>query len=170
MLRSGGVMNRRMYFLLPDIKHARSAVQDLSQNGISQTRMHVIANQNVDTSSLPAPIRRKIRTNDNKIERYIWNGNLVLFFVAMLAGVYLLTTSFAIVAILSLAIMSCCYFGGKYFVEKVPKSYISDFQAAIQHGEILLVVDLPKSHANDIDSLIHRKHPEAIAGGMGWKF
>ena len=41
---------------------------------------------------------------------------------------------------------------------------LDSFQQAIEQGEILLLVDVPKSRVDEIKSLILQHHPEASIG------
>ncbi|HEC07202.1 MAG TPA: hypothetical protein ENJ12_10135 [Thiolapillus brandeum] len=46
-------MERRLYFLLPDVAHARAVVADLETNGVERKYTHVIAAQGIDLEGLP---------------------------------------------------------------------------------------------------------------------
>ena len=44
-------MERRLYFLLPDVAHTRAVVAKLETNGIERKYTHVIAPQGIDLGS-----------------------------------------------------------------------------------------------------------------------
>ena len=48
----------------------------------------------------------------------------------------------------------------------VPNSRIKQYQADIEAGAILLMVDLPPSRVQETRELVHRRHPEASGGAM----
>lgn len=165
---NGSLMTRRLYFLLPDVDHARQVLNHVVQNGVTLSHIHIVAHKDVDTGSLPAVTRQQFKHQSDKIEHYLWNGNLILFFLAFVVGLYLIVIESPVMAAGTFIVMVLTYLGGKYFVEKIPNTHISNFQSAISHGEVLLIVDLPKSHVNSIANIIKRQHPEAVPGGVGW--
>ena len=36
------------------------------------------------------------------------------------------------------------------------------------HGEVLLMVDVPKRRVFEVEELVHRHYPDATVGGVGW--
>jgi hypothetical protein len=48
----------------------------------------------------------------------------------------------------------------------VPNSRIKQFQADIDGGAILLMVDVPPSRIEEIRALVHQRHPEASGGAV----
>jgi hypothetical protein len=145
---------RRIFFLLPDPEHTGSVIEDLKKQGIDQTYLHVIAREEKD--------------NVYNIERKLWSGNIVLFFAAAFATFILLAFELQHFAYLSFAIMFTCLFLGTLFTIRIPNAHLSEFDAALKHGEVLLIVDAKKKQIHDIDNIVHRRHPEAVAGGVGW--
>jgi len=47
----------------------------------------------------------------------------------------------------------------------VPNSQIEKFESAIEAGEILMMVDVPKELVGDIETMVHSHHPQAEMGG-----
>lgn len=47
----------------------------------------------------------------------------------------------------------------------LPNSCLKQFEDAIEAGEFLMVVDLPKERIDEIDELVKQHHPEADIGG-----
>jgi len=43
-----------------------------------------------------------------------------------------------------------------------------EFHEALRHGELLLMVDVSRDCVEDVEELMRRRHPEAVAGGSGW--
>ena len=162
-------MKRRLYFLLPDNAHAAALVRDLEERGVKRTRMHAIAGRGGDISGLPAASTMQLKDAGARIERFLWSGNLALFFLALIA--------LAALALLSLppgwlllpaAIMLACFVSGLEFVMRTPNVHLDEFRSALRHREILLMIDVPVGQVAEVESLVHRRHPEAIAGGVGW--
>ena len=162
-------MKRRLYFLLPDNWHAAALVSELEIWGIDRSRMHAIAGRGGDVSGLPVASRMQRSDLGARIERYLWDGNLALFFLALVALV--------VVALLPLpwwwmllpaGIMLAAFLTGLEFVMHTPNVHLAEFQSAMQHREILLMIDVAAGQVADVENLVRRHHPEAIAGGVGW--
>ncbi len=162
-------MKRRLYFLLPDVMHTRSIVAELETEGIERRCIHVIAAPDIDLEDLPAATARQRNDLDAKLEFLFWNGNLVLFTVALLAlpVLALLHASWywlLIPAAVALATLA----SGIVFTRHIPNVHLSEFTDAINHHEILLIVDVPVKQVAHVEALVHRHHPEAVTGGVGW--
>ncbi len=46
-------MHRRLYFLFPEVEHARRVVEELEQAGVDNDHIHAMARPEIDLSSLP---------------------------------------------------------------------------------------------------------------------
>ena len=86
-------MNRRLYFLLPDKAHALALVNELVGNGIHHQSMHALAGQAVQLDGLPAATRRQNDDIGRHVETLLWNGNPVVFGLALCSLIALLVTS-----------------------------------------------------------------------------
>lgn len=162
-------MKRRLYFLLPDNAHAAALVNDLEAQGIERTRMHAIAGHGGDVRGLPVASSMQRNDTGARIERYLWLGNLALFFIALIALVMLaLLPLTAWWLLLPAAIMLACFVSGLEFVMRTPNVHLTEFQSALRHREILLMIDVPVGRVADVETLVRRRHPEAMAGGVGW--
>jgi hypothetical protein len=162
-------MKRRLYFLLPDTAHARAVVDDLTASGIRYNAMHVVAKPDVDTADLPVATSRQLRDIGGRLETILWDGNLAMFFIALavLAGLSLLQVHWAWLLVPA-AVMLVTFTAGVFFTARIPNVHLSEFTDAIHHGELLLMVDVPVRQVSYVESLVHRHHPEAVAGGVGW--
>jgi hypothetical protein len=47
----------------------------------------------------------------------------------------------------------------------VPNSQIEKFEDAIEKGEVLMMVDIPKTRVEEIEALVQQHHPDADMGG-----
>lgn len=162
-------MKRRLYFLLPDRAHARSAVNDLEASGIASSAMHTIAKPGMDLSGLPAATDKQRRDFGARLETILWDGNLIVFLIALLA---LISMAFMQLAgfwlLLPAVVMLVTLIMGIVFTAQVPNVHLSEFHDAIHHGEILLMVDVPVLRVEHVEALMHKYHPEAVVGGVGW--
>jgi hypothetical protein len=159
---------RRLYFLFPDTAHARQASQELTGAGVASERIHAVAREGTDLSSLPPATQRQLKNAASRIEAVAWNSNLALF---ALAGVALLA-SVALGAfwpgLIAFAVMCASFLGGAWFAVRVPDVHLQAFRDALAHGEIVLMVDVAPKRVAEIEDLVHRRHPEAGVGGVGW--
>jgi len=162
-------MKRRLYFLLPDNVHAAALISDLESRGIERNHMHAIAGRGGDVSGLPAASHMQHNDTGARIERYLWSGNLLVFFVALIALVVLALLPLpAWWLLLPGAIMLACFLSGLEFVMRTPNVHLEEFKSALRHREILLMIDVPVEQVAEVENQVHRRYPEAMAGGVGW--
>lgn len=161
-------MKRRLFFLLPNTQYAKQIVYELNQIGIDQSHMHVIARDDIDTTGLPASTSRQRKDSIYRIEQFLWNANLGVFTLALFFALYFFVTNSPLAALLSIAIMLTCFAAGCIFTMKVPSTHLSEFETAISHGEILLVVNTLKENVETLENYMHSRHPVVITAGIGW--
>jgi len=160
-------MLRRLYFLFPDTGHAKAVVEALEALGVDRQRIHAVAeNDSIDT--LPVATARQAGDVAGKVEWLVWNMNLLLFILAVVALIVSLSVNAIVMAVLSAVVMLVTFFSGGWFVWRIPDVHLSQFSDALAHGEILLMVDVSVSQVERIEDYVHRHHPEACIGGVGW--
>lgn len=73
-------MARRLFLLLPDVKHDRQFVLELKQPGNEQSAMHVIVREDMDHTGLPKSISlEKKKDGIYNVKQIVCDANLVLF-------------------------------------------------------------------------------------------
>ncbi len=162
------MLYRRLYFLFPDPDHARGVTRELVQAGVDEQHIHAVARDGVDLSALPAATVRQRRDSAAGIEAVAWNSNLVLFAAASVALLVSLLLASVWLAVGALVVMAVTFLGGAWFALRVPDVHLDEFRAALAHGEIVLMVDVAPERVAEIEDLVHRRHPEANVGGVGW--
>jgi len=160
-------MLRRLFFLFPDTEHAQSVVNELIDRGIHTRHIHAIA-KGVDLKSLPEATERQKADTTFRLEWFIWNTNLVLFVVALMVCFVSLISGALVWAAVSLLFMLVTFSAGEQFVVRVPDVHLTEFTDALSHGEVLLMIDVPARRVAEIEDYIHRRHPVACVGGVGW--
>lgn len=160
-------MLRRLFFLFPDAAHAQHVVDELVDRGVHIRHIHAIAN-GVDLGSLPQATERQKKDVKFRLEWFVWNTNLLLFAAALIVLFTSLIFGWFIWAMLALLVMLLTFYTGEQFAVKVPDVQLSEFTDALSHGEVLLMIDVPKNKVAEIEGLVHRRHPEASVGGVGW--
>ena len=160
-------MLRRLYFLFPDEKHARLAVDQLMLRTIPLKRMHAMTN-GTENKTLPKATERQKNDTAFQVEQFLWVVNLVVFMAALIIFISSLMTSQWLWLGLSLSMMLINFFGGKFFIESVPHDHLTEFTSALAHGEILLMVDVPFYRVRDIVDYVEHLHPETRLDGASW--
>ncbi len=161
-------MKRRLYFLFPDLAHARIAFADLKGIGVDPALVHAIARPGVDLTGLPQATERQRHDLLGRLERLFWNGNLALFALALGAFVLAATLDSTAGMIASGLIMVASVAAGAWYAISAPNVHLDEFHSALEHGEILLLVDVSRDCVSDVEELMYRRHPEAVIAGSGW--
>jgi hypothetical protein len=161
-------MKRRLYFLLPDVEHTRAIISELQMTGVSTDQVHVLAGSGIDLQDLPHATERQQRDFGKRLETALWDGNLASFFVALCALLLMAYLQLAWYWLLPAAVMLVTFMLGEEFTRRIPNVHLSDFRDAMHHEEILLMVDVPVREVAAIEDRLHRRHPEAVVGGVGW--
>jgi len=162
-------MKRRLYFLLPDTSHASAVVRELEQQGIDRGHIHAIAGGGSDPGDLPQPTPQQRGDMGARVEKILWLVNLAVFFMALLLLIFMvLSQSGGLWALLPVGIMLVTFLAGLGFTSRVPNVHLDEFRDALRHAEVLLMVDVPRQQVARVGSMVHRRHPEATIGGVGW--
>jgi hypothetical protein len=159
---------RRIYFAIPDASHARRIVSELQAAGIDRSRIHASARQGVDLTGLPGATEPQRGDRGRFLEGLFWNGNLALF-AAAAAGLVIAGFAGSVPgAIGASVVMLATLAAGNWFSVRLPHAHIGDLRVPLEHGEVVLMVDVPKSRVREIEQRVSRCHPEAEVGGVGW--
>jgi hypothetical protein len=161
-------MKRRLYYLLPDGSDAENLVADLNEVAITKQDVHAVAKEELHLKSIGAVHAASENDRDYFVEWFLWRINLALFFVALIAFVALLIWNPGIWLILPLVVMFGTFISGLLFVLRLPNVHLDEFRPALQHGEVLVMVDVPSTEVKRVDQQVHRKHPEVVTGGVCW--
>ena len=162
-------MKRRLYFLFPDETHAREAVDQLLDGaGVDARHIHAIAKDEGKLRYLPFTTSGQKHDLAGHLEHYLWSTNLGLFFVALALLVVALVTGSSVWMAAALVVMAATFIGGLLFAQHLPHTHLGDFHAALERGEILLMVDVPKEKIHTVEQFIHAHYPEAYDGGVSW--
>ena len=161
-------MKRRLYYLLPDALHAEKLVEDLGGMAVSKQDVHAVVKDDQSLNGIDDIHSATENDQDYFVEWFLWRINLALFFVALVAFVAILVWSPGMLLILPVVIMIGTFASGLIFVLRLPNVHLNEFQPALQHGEVLLMIDVPPSEVESMDHRVHRKHPEVVTGGVCW--
>jgi hypothetical protein len=159
---------RRLFLLIPGKRQAESVLRDLVVNHVNRRHIHAIAKAGVDTGDLPLATIRQKNDLSMKIEHWAWDANLLLFFIALLVMLAALWTAEWLWVVGCLLVAAATVFLGYRFAGRMPQTHVEDCLTPLRHGEILLLVDIPRWRITDVERNIKRLHPEVEIGGVGW--
>ena len=162
-------MRRRLYFVLPDLDSARRTANDLLLARIEDRRMHFLARRGTDLGELnDAGVAQKSDMMHGA-ELGIAVGGACGFVAGFLLlfsppeGVHL-----ELVSVLATTLAGA-FLGawiGSLIGSSTPNSRLKRFDADLERGSILLMVDVSRDRFDEIRALITQRHPEADPRGM----
>ena len=162
------MITRRIYMLAPARDTAEAVVNELSARGVSRHHIHTVARAGVDISGLPEASIRQRSAWGAQLEHWLWDMNLLLFFAAALILVLAAWSAAWAWAIGSLASMTLSFLLGYRFASHVPHLHVEDCRVPLRHGEILLLVDVPRWRVSEIEAAIRHHLPQVDIGGVSW--
>ena len=158
---------RRIFSPIPDTIYAHRVVAELQAAGIERSEIHASARDGIDLTGLPVATALQRQDRTWFLEHLFWNGNLILFGLAAVGLALALSGGWALGAA-ALAVMVGSLAMGNWFSVKVPHTHIGDLRVPLEHGEVVLMVDVPRKRVREIEQLVSRHHPETDVGGVGW--
>jgi len=160
-------MNQRLYFLLPDRKHALAVVNELIAQGISRQQMHALAGKGQSSTGLPDVNHHQRNNYAGQLEFWSWRVNLLVFFSAAAVLAIMAWAQAGLWVLLPLLVMLASFVLGERFTH-LPNVHLQEFRDALRHGEILLMIDIPRERVGEVEQRVHAHHPEAVPGGSSW--
>ncbi len=160
-------MNRRLYFLLPDVTSAHEMMHDVLLARINDKRIHFIARPGMSLGDLPeATVSERTELLAEGWEIGVGLGA----FLGLIAGLVALAISSRwSTEPVSISIVSICMAlgfvsGGLWtalVATAVPNHKLKPFKKQIAHGKVLMILLVPFHRVKDIRTLVAKKHPEA---------
>lgn len=161
-------MWRRLYLSFPDTEHAKVVSDELEQQGIKREHMHAMNRDSGELDGLPPSNSEQQHDRVWFWERVYWSGNLALFGLALTGCIAALVSGTAGWALLCAAVMVLTFLGGNYFASEIPHAHLNEMREPLQHGEVVLMVDLPAAQVSSVDHSVAQRHPEAGGHVVGW--
>jgi hypothetical protein len=159
---------RRLYFMLPNLETTKTVVDELLLKRIDEHHIHVVAKEGTPLGDLPEANLLQKSDFIPAMERGVAVGGIT----GVLAGIAAVTFPPAGLILGGGAILGTSLAGagigawisGMIGMD-VPNSQIEKFEGAIEKGEVLMMVDIPKERVEEIEALVQQHHPEADMGG-----
>jgi hypothetical protein len=160
-------MTKRLYLLLPDVPRCKAVVAELLQRGVKQRHLHVIASRFTPLEDLPRAGLLQTSEFGRGVELGLSLGGVA----GLLGGVIAVAFPPAGLVLGGGALLAAAAAGagGAALVSAlvaadIPNHKLQGFQDAISAGQLLLLVDVPRSQVESTIELIRQHHPEAEVG------
>lgn len=159
---------RRIYFLLPDVDVSRKVVDELLLARIDIQHIHVIAKEGTAMADLPEASLAQKSDLVPALERGVAVGGAT----GLLAGLVAVSFPPAGLVLGGGAVLAVALAGSGFGAimstmigVSAPNTRHTQFQDAINEGEILMLVDVPKDRVDETESMVKQHHPEVNIEG-----
>jgi hypothetical protein len=154
--------------MVPNIDTANTVVDELLLKRVDEHHIHVVAKEGTPMGDLPEANLLQKSDFIPAMERGLAVGGIT----GVLAGIAAVTFPPAGLVLGGGAILGTSLAGagigawisGMIGMD-VPNTQIEKFEEAIEKGEVLMMVDIPKSRVGEIEALVQQHHPDADMGG-----
>lgn len=160
---------RRIYFLVPTVASARAIVNELLLARIEERHLHVVAREDTPLEDLPEAGVAQKSDLVPALQRGVAAGGVA----GVLAGALAVTFPPAGLVLGGGALLGMTVFGagfGAWMSSMVgvglPSGRLEKFESAIERGELLLLIDVPRGRVEEIEALVKRHHPESELEGI----
>ena len=161
-------MKRRLYLLVPDGEVGKKVVDELLLAHVEWKHIHVIAKRGTPLEDLPEASHWQKSDVVPALQRAIPVGGatgLLCGLVGLALEPHLVIAGGGILLATSLAGVGVgAYLGGMVGLN-VGNTRHKAFEQAIERGELLVIVDVPRDRVEDISERIRKAHPEAEVKG-----
>ena len=163
-------MRRRIYWLLPDLESARRTMDDLLLARIAEQHMHFVAREEADLTGLhPANV---LQTSDviRAAQMGLVVGGIAGTLLGVLAAIFFPIVGdepqWGMVAVIAMLGGAFGAWSSSMIGVSTPSHRLKRFEPAIEKGQILLMVDVPRSRVDEIEARLQALHPEAHLEGI----
>lgn len=158
---------RRLYFLVPEIETARKIVDEILLARIEERHMHILAKPDTPLEDLPEASFMQKSNFVPAIQRGLAVGGVF----GTLAG--FVAVAFVPAAVIAGGAILGSFLGGAGLGAwisgmlglGVGSTRLKRFEEALEKGELLMMIDVPKDRVDEITELVKKHHPEAEVGG-----
>lgn len=157
-------MATRLYFLVPDVEHARSIVQELLLAHVEERHIHIVAREGTPLEDLPPAGLLQSSDILKAAERGVAAGGAA----GLLAGLVAVAFPPAGLVIGGGAVLASTLAGAgigawaaTLIGASLPNTELERYEQAVAEGQILMLIDVPKERVEEISGLVRRHHPEA---------
>jgi hypothetical protein len=161
---------RRLYFVVPTIESAKTIVDELLLARVEERHIHIVAKDHVALEKAHLPEAGLFEESDfvPALERGLAVGGAT----GLLAGIAAVTFPPAGLILGGGAVLATSLLGaglGAWVASmigvSIPNSQLDKFHDAVERGELLMLIDVPKDRVDEITELVKQHHPEAHVEG-----
>jgi hypothetical protein len=158
---------KRIYFMVPNIGIARKVVDDLLLARVEERHIHVLAKRGTPLEDLPEATFLQKTDFIPALEQGLALGGLT----GILAGLVALALPTGLVlgggAVLGISLAGAGVGGwmSSMVGSSIGDRRIRQFEEAMEQGEFLVMVDVPRRRVEEIEQIVKKHHPEAECEG-----
>ncbi|MGA7181096.1 MAG: DUF1269 domain-containing protein [Thiobacillaceae bacterium] len=158
---------RRIYFLAPNIEISKKIVDELLLARIEERHIHVMAKRGTALEDLPKATYLQKTDFIPALEQGLAVGGLM----GILAGLVAVALPGGLVlaggAVLGISLAGAGF--GAWISSMLGSSVgnrrLKQFEEAMEKGQFLFMIDVPKHRVEEIEALVKSHHPDAECGG-----
>ncbi|MBI4006692.1 MAG: DUF1269 domain-containing protein [Gammaproteobacteria bacterium] len=158
-------MNRRLYFVLPDVDISRQIENDLLLAHISDDHMHFLGKRGTDLLDLPEATSAQKTDLVHGIFIGLMSGAAVGAIIGLILYLfrdYIFPMEIGVVLLFFiLGGIFGAWVSGMLIGTSTPNVKLKEFEQTMQEGHILLMLDVPVERVDEIRKIILTHHPEA---------
>lgn len=165
-------MNRRLYFMLPNVDSAHVMMNELLLARVSANRIHFLAKPGTPMGDLPETV---VSERTDLIEGWeIGTGlgalaGLAAGLAAIAVPTWWYTKPIPILATVLICTVVGLLAGGVWtaiVATNIPNTQLKRFENRIAKGQVLMIVIAPFQRVQEIRDLVAAKHPEISFDGV----
>jgi len=152
---------RRLYFLVPDAAIGKAVVNELLLAHVEWRHIHVVAKRGTPLGELPdASFWQKSDVIPAMLRAVPMGGGtgILCGLVAVALQPHLVVAGGAVLLASSLAGVGLGVFLGGMVGLNVASTRLKAFEQAIERGELLVIVDVPRDRVDEVTECIHKMH------------
>lgn len=162
-------MRKRMYFVLPSIKRAKSVFKELLLARVEERRIHALAKEGVPLGDLPEAT--VLQRSDCMHAAGL--GLLVGGFTGAAVGGFEFVfppagMPMGLGVVLAIGVLGAVMgtWVSSMIGSSAPNTHLRRFTDEIEGGKVLLIVDVPRERVDEVTQLIQKQHPDADMRGL----
>jgi hypothetical protein len=166
-------MRRRLYFVLPDVESAKRTADDLLLARVDDRRMRFLAKRGTDLD----PLHEAGYLDKTDIVHATALGLGLGAVIGALAGAVVVAYPPQGMSPQPVAVLIGMLVGaplGAWMASMagaaVPNSRLRQFDADLEAGRVLMMVDVPFQRVSEITELVVSRHPEAVPRGEALRY
>lgn len=155
---------RRLHFLIPDVPTAKLVIDNLMRSSVPETSIHIIAREGTPLGDLPEAGVTERTDLVPALERGAALGGatgLLAGLVAIAVPGGAVVAAATLLPALALGGSAAGAWVGAMIGLNVDSAQVKEFAAAIEAGQILMLVDVPPERALEVETLVRDSFPSA---------